>query len=131
MHTSLYHFILILNLFCSNKLSTHLSTFKAANRLFHKHAEAQLKKACAYEKTSSGEQRCVSFSSLFCCGCCSICGCHCHHGGRGHCCCDCVDAHESSLISLIHHLSVEIGKILNLNYLQECASDGRMNSRMD
>ena len=40
--------------------------------------------------TSSGEQRCVSFSSLFRCGRCG--SCHCHHGGRGHWCCGCVDA---------------------------------------
>ena len=28
----------------------HLSTFEAENRLFHKHAEAQLKKVRAYKK---------------------------------------------------------------------------------
>ena len=52
--------------------------------------------------TSSGEQRCVSFSSLFCCGHCGSCGFHCHHGGRGHFCYGCVDARESSFLSLIH-----------------------------
>ena len=53
-------------------------------------------------RTSSGEQRCVSFSSLFCCGHCGSCGFHCHHGGRGHFCYGCVDARESSFLSLIH-----------------------------
>ena len=36
--------------FCVKKLSTHLSTFEAENSLFHKHAEAQLKKVRAYKK---------------------------------------------------------------------------------
>ena len=46
----MHHFILFSYVFCSKKLSMHLSTFEAENRLFHKHAEAQLKKVRAYKK---------------------------------------------------------------------------------
>ena len=46
VHIIFYYFCY----FCSKKLSTHLSTFEAENRLFHKHAEAQLKKVRAYKK---------------------------------------------------------------------------------
>ena len=68
-------------------------------------------------KTKSGEQRCVYVSSSFCCGCYGSCGCHCHHGGRDHCCGGCLDA-SSSIIS------AEIRKILNFNQFKACVSDG-------
>ena len=40
------------------------------------------------------------------CGNCGRCGCH---GGHGHRCGGCLNTHESSLITLVHLLSVEIG----------------------
>ena len=47
-------------------------------------------------QTSSGEQRCVFFSSLFCCGRCGSCGCHGGFWGG------CLDAHERCLSLLFN-----------------------------
>ena len=61
-----------------------------------------------------------------------FCGrCICHYSDRGICCCGCVDANESSLITLVHSLSLEIGKILNFNQFKECISDGQADGRTD
>ena len=45
---------------------------------------------------------------LLCYGSCGSCGCCCHHGGCGHFCHGCVDAHELSLLSLFHFISIKL-----------------------
>ena len=42
-----------------------------------------------------------------------------------------LDANETSLITLVHYLSLEIGKILNFNQFKECISDGQADGRTD
>ena len=51
--------------------------------------------------------------------------------GRSICCCGYVDGNVSSLITLVHYLSAEIGKILNFNQFIECVSDGRADGQTD
>ena len=46
----IHNFVLFSYGFSSKKLSTHLSTFEAEYWIFHKQAEAQLKKFRAYKK---------------------------------------------------------------------------------
>ena len=72
----------------------------------------------AHNKTSSSKQ---NASPFLCCGRCGRCGRHCHHGGCGHFC----YGFANALLSLIHFLSVEIGKILNFNQIKERFFDGR------
>ena len=50
----------------------------------------------------------ASLFLLLCCSCYGSCGCCCHHGGCGHFCHGCVDAHESSLLSLFHFISIKL-----------------------
>ena len=42
-----------------------------------------------------------------------------------------VDANESSLITLVHYFSLEVGKILNFNQFRECISDGQADGQTD
>ena len=42
-----------------------------------------------------------------------------------------LDAKETSLITLVHYLSLEIGKILNFNQFKECISDGQADGQTD
>ena len=42
-----------------------------------------------------------------------------------------LDANETSLITLVHYLSLEIGNILNFNQFKECISDGQADGQTD